>query len=236
MSTGDENTCPLLGVVIPVYHAGDQLSALLDQLKRCDLPTQVVVVQGGTADMSTASDSERDVFVIRSDRHGRGHQLRLGIAHLNTPWYLILHADSRLTGDWQQAVQRFITNVVHKDKAGYFDFQLNIDSRKARLLEQLVQWRCRVFGLPYGDQGLLIPRQLLELCGGVPDLPLMEDVQLARKLTRRRLKRIGVPLLTSARHYLEHGFVRRSAQNVLFLLLFYVGVKPVTLYRWYYRK
>src|SRR5580692_6192610 len=73
------------------------------------------------------------------------------------------------------------------NRAGYFQFALDIDDHRARRLERLVAWRCRKFALPYGDQGLLLSRKLLEAVGGINPLPLMEDVELVRRVGRQRL-------------------------------------------------
>src|SRR5215468_94765 len=75
-------------------------------------------------------------------------------------------------------------------RAGYFALTLDDESRSARRLERIVAWRCRVLALPYGDQGLLIARQLYDMVGGFRPLPLMEDVDLVRRLGRRHLARI----------------------------------------------
>lgn len=235
MHTKTDNSPVHLGVVIPVHQASEQLQQLIEQFARSTLPLKIVVVNGGRTELPAVDNELKRVSVIVTERHGRGYQLRLGTRHLNTPWYLMLHADSLLTDGWEKVIKQFITDTPALDQAGYFDFQLNTKNRKARMLEYLVLWRCRILGLPYGDQGLLIPARLLASCGGVPDIPLMEDVQLARKLSRRRLKRLGMPLQTSAQHYTEHGFLKRSAQNLVFLCLYFVGVKPETLHRWYYR-
>ena len=222
------------GVVIPVRHAGEHLKQLLQQFADANLSHQIVVVNSGSSDLSALTKKYAKVDLIQTDRPGRGYQIRLGIEHLQTPWYLLLHADSILTGDWDSAINQFVVDTPDADKAGYFDFRLDSADRMARILERLVNWRCYLLGLPYGDQGLLIPASLLAACGGVPDIPLMEDVHLARRITRGRLRRIGVPLRTSAQHYQQHGYVKRCAQNLIFLGLFLVGVKPATLHRWYY--
>ncbi len=234
MLTTSQSQSAELGVVIPVRHAGDHLYELLQQFSDTNLSHQIVVVNSGSTDLSDVTGEIANVDLIESDRPGRGYQIRLGIEHLQTPWYLLLHADSILTGDWDKAITQFVSDTPDTDKAGYFDFHLDSSDRLARILERLVNWRCHLLGLPYGDQGLLIPASLLTACGGVPDIPLMEDVHLARRITRDRLKRIGVPLKTSAQHYQQHGYVKRCAQNLIFLCLFLAGVKPATLHRWYY--
>ena len=85
--------------------------------------------------------------------------------------------------------------------------------RAARRLERLVAWRCRVLALPYGDQGLLISRALYEAVGGFRPLPLMEDVDLVRRLGRSRLPPLPVPAVTSAERWRREGWRRRSARN-----------------------
>ena len=87
--------------------------------------------------------------------------------------------------------------------------------------------------LPYGDQGLLIARALYEALGGFAALPLMEDVDLARRLGRRRLAPLGVPAYASARRYREGGYIRRPLRNLLCLSLYFVGVPTRHIVRLY---
>src|SRR6185437_3737014 len=93
-------------------------------------------------------------------------------------------------------------------------------------LERLVAWRCRVLGLPYGDQGLLIHRNLLEAVGGIKPLPLMEDVDIVRRLGRRRLTGLDATATTSTEKWDRDGWVRRSARNLACLLLWFLGAPP----------
>ena len=81
----------------------------------------------------------------------------------------------------------FLAAPEAESRAGYFDFALDDPTPAARRLERIVAWRCRVLALPYGDQGLLIARSLYDAVGGFAPLPLMEDVDLVRRLGRRRL-------------------------------------------------
>ena len=119
------------------------------------------------------------------------------------------------------------------DRAGYFRFALDSADPRARRLERLVAWRCRVFALPYGDQGLLISRALLEQVGGIRPLPLMEDVDLVRRLGRRRLAAIGAAAVTSAERWAKEGWTRRSARNLACLSLYLAGVPPRIIARLY---
>jgi hypothetical protein len=100
-----------------------------------------------------------------------------------------------------------------------------------------VAWRCRVLALPYGDQGLLIHRDLLAAVGGIRPLPLMEDVDLVRRLVRRggraRLVALDAVAVTSAERWRREGYAGRSARNLLCLSLWFAGVPPRIIARVY---
>ena len=107
------------------------------------------------------------------------------------------------------------------------------DPVTGRRLERLVAWRCRALALPYGDQGLLISRALYEAAGGFRPLPLMEDVDLVRRLGRRRLAALPVRAVTSAERWRREGWRRRSARNLACLSLWFLGVPPGAIKRLY---
>ncbi len=143
-----------------------------------------------------------------------------------------MHADTRLGPDWKTAVAEHVAQGA--DRAGYFRFTLDsADHPRARRLERLVAWRSRVLGLPYGDQGLLIHRDLLRSVGGMSAIPLMEDVDLVRRLGRGRLVALPADALTSAAKWERDGYLRRSARNLLCLSLWFAGVPPRLILRLY---
>jgi hypothetical protein len=118
-------------------------------------------------------------------------------------------------------------------RAGYFDLRLADPSPAARRIERLVASRCRALALPYGDQGLLISRELYRQCGGYRPLPLMEDVDLVRRLGRGRLAPIGFPIDASARRYKRDGYIARPLRNLLCLSLYFAGLPPRHIARLY---
>jgi hypothetical protein len=130
-------------------------------------------------------------------------------------------------------VAAFLSAPAAEGRAGYFDFALDDPAPAARRLEQAVAWRCWVLALPYGDQGLLIARRLYEAVGGFAPLPLMEDVDLVRRLGRRRLARIGMRCLASARRYRQGGYLRRPLRNLMCISLYFAGVPPARILRFY---
>jgi len=134
---------------------------------------------------------------------------------------------------WDSAVRCFVGAPDAAARAGYFALALDDPRPAARLLERLVAWRCRVLALPYGDQGLLIARTLYDSVGGFAALPLMEDVDLVRRLGRRRLMPIGALAIALATRYRRGGYFRRSLRNLLCLALYFAGVAPRWIVRLY---
>jgi rSAM/selenodomain-associated transferase 2 len=218
----------VLSVVIPTLNAAAALPATLAAL--ANAPDEVIVVDGGSMDGTAAIAAALGARVLAAPR-GRGIQLASGVAAATRPWLLLLHADTRLGRNWPAAATAHMR--ASPDRAAYFRFALDSDDRRARRLERLVAWRCHVLALPYGDQGLLIHRDLLRAVGGIPPLPLMEDVALVRRLGRHRLISIDVDAMTSAARWRRDGWYRRSARNLLCLALYFAGVPPRLIARLY---
>ncbi|WP_203072543.1 TIGR04283 family arsenosugar biosynthesis glycosyltransferase [Falsiroseomonas ponticola] len=214
-----------LSIVIPVLEAAATLPGTLAALG----PQDIVVADAGSADGTVAVAVAAGAQVVQAPR-GRGSQIAAGIEAAAGPWLLLLHADTRLAPGWQDAVRGAMRDA---SRAWHFRFALDDGSAAARRLERAVAWRCRILGLPYGDQGLLIHRDLLDAVGGMRPLPLMEDVDLVRRLGRARIGALDVPAVTSAARFRREGYLRRSARNLTCLALWFAGVSPATIQRIY---
>ena len=214
-----------ISVVIPTLDAADELPRALAALAGSASIREIIVSDGGSRDATVAIAHAAGARVVTGPR-GRGIQLIAGAAAATGEWLLFLHADCRLTPDWEKAVAAFIARPGASDRAGYFGFALDDPEPAARRLERIVAWRCRVFGLPYGDQGLLIARGLYDAVGGFAAIPLMEDVDFARRLGRHRIASIGTQAVSSARRYRRDGYLRRPLRNLLCLSLYFAGVPP----------
>jgi rSAM/selenodomain-associated transferase 2 len=216
-----------LSVVIPTLNAERTLEGTLDALG----PVHEIVVADADSTDSTAPVAARYSARVLQAPRGRGSQIAAGIAAARQDWLLVLHADTRLQPGWRPAAADHMRTYLNQ--AAYFRFALDSNDPRARRLERMVAWRCRVLALPYGDQGLLIHRDLLTQAGGMRVLPLMEDVDLIRRLGRRNLRALDATALTSAEKWQRDGWYRRSARNLCCLTLWFAGVPPRTIARIY---
>ena len=222
-----------ISVVIPTLNAETSLRRFLRCLHTSRFePDEVIVVDGGSTDdtQKIAHDSGTRLVVTDS---GRGLQLASGAAVSTGDWLLFLHADTIPEQDWGAEVMEFVSNTENAMRAAYFRYRLDHPSIVARLLERVVALRCRFLGLPYGDQGLLISRRLFESVGGYPEIPLMEDVAIVRKIGRRRLVALNCHARTSAIRYRRAGFMRRILRNQTCLALYFLGVSPQRIAKFY---
>ncbi len=145
---------------------------------------------------------------------------------------MFLHADTRLAAGWRGEVTREARDASYL--WGCFRLRLDTPAWQARLIERAVRVRVRLFRLPYGDQAMFVRRETLEALGGVPRLPLMEDVALARCFARLGPPyRSALSAVTSARRWERDGWWRRSARNVWLLTQYVLGVPPERLARTY---
>lgn len=222
-----------LVAVIPTLNAAENLARTLDAL--AGQVTGIVVADGGSTDGTVEAARAAGARVVTAPR-GRGTQLAAGAAAVEAPWILVIHADTRPGPGWRAAAEAFMADPSNADRAGFFRFALDDAAPQARRLERAVAWRCRVLGLPYGDQGLLIRRDFLERLGGFQPIPIMEDVDLVRRIGRRRLIALDADFVTSADRWRRDGWWRRSARNLACLALWFAGVSPERIARLYARR
>ena len=224
------DAAPKLIAVVPTLNAAAELPSALTSLNGIE----VVIADGGSADGTVALGRAGGSEVVEAPR-GRGAQLAAGAEAAiakGAAWLLFLHADTVLPNGWGEEAMGFIADEGNRNKAGIFRFGLDDDSASARRLEAAVAWRSRALALPYGDQGLLISRELYERIGFRP-LPIMEDVDIVRRLGRRRLHFMAGRAVTSAARFRRRGYLLRSTRNLFCLMLFFLGVPAPLIARIY---
>jgi len=222
-----------LSVIIPTLNAAEALKHSLPALTEglsAGLVRELIISDGGSTDATERIAEEAGAVLLSSSR-GRGGQLRHGAESANGEWLLFLHADTFLSPGWSAAVLAHIANV---EQAAHFRLSFAVKGFAPRIVAGWANVRSRVFCLPYGDQGLLISRVLYDGIGGYQDIPLMEDVAIARAL-KGRLTPLSVVATTSADRYLREGWLRRGTGNLITLCRYLTGADPDVLARSYNR-
>lgn len=218
-----------VSVIIPALDAARCLPDCIEAVRCAEA---IIVVDGGSRDGTVEVALACGARVVSAPR-GRGFQLKAGGAVASTEWLLFLHADTVLVPSWRAAFEAFAGNPQNARRAAVFTFALDDGSPQARRLEHLVRWRGEVLGLPYGDQGLLISRSFYDELGGYAVLPIMEDVDLIRRIGRGRLTVLASKAVTSADKWRRDGWTMRSGRNLTCLALYLVGVPPKRIVRLY---
>ncbi|PIE13195.1 MAG: glycosyl transferase [Rhodobacterales bacterium] len=223
-----------LSVVIPTLNAGRGLPPCLAALMEgveAGVIREVIMTDGGSGD-ATGLIAEEAGAVWLSGPAGRGGQIARGVDRAQGSWILILHADTELLPGWVAPVADHLAGSPMV--AGYGRLAFDRGGLPARIVAGWANLRSRLFGLPYGDQGLLVSARLLEEQGGFPDLPLMEDVAIARAL-RGRLIPLDFTARTDAGKYETEGWFRRGRRNLWTLCRYLCGVSPERLAQDYRR-
>ena len=205
-----------LSIVIPTLNAATTLESCLAALEA----DEVIVVDGGSTDATRAIAERAGARLVGASR-GRGIQLRAGAQAASGDWLLFLHGDTRLGPGWREAVER---HRARSCRPACFRFRLDDRAWQARLVEFGVGLRVRLLGLPYGDQGLLVARKAYDQAGGYRPWPLMEDVDLVRRLGRPVL--LAADAVTSAERWRRDGWLARSLRNLGLLTLYRLGLSP----------
>ena len=220
---------PTLGVVIPALNAADRLAATLQALDagRAMFDIDIVLVDGGSEDDTVRIAKAGGARVVSSDP-GRGLQLATGAEAVKGEGLLFLHADTVLSPDWARALRGAIEQPGADARAFYFRFALDDDNPGARGVERWVARRCERRNLPYGDQGLALPRDLYDNLGGFAPMRLMEDVNFITRIKHRcgyeNLMQLDAVALTSAARYQRDGYWVRPVRNALCLTMYFSGI------------
>ncbi|MDU8944935.1 TIGR04283 family arsenosugar biosynthesis glycosyltransferase [Ovoidimarina sediminis] len=221
-----------LSVIIPTLDAAEGLPGTLASLMsglQAGLIRELLISDGGSTD-ATIRIAEEVGARLLTGRPGRGAQLARGAERAGGDWLLFLHADTELSPGWTDAVEAHIARTP--DHAAHFRLAFRDGGTPGRIVAGWANLRARVLGLPFGDQGLLISRKTLDSIGGVPDLPLMEDVALARAL-KGRLRPLEAEARTSPARYQSEGWITRGTRNLALQVRFFLGADPAKLARRY---
>ncbi len=221
-----------ISVIIPTLNEREALPATLSGVAGTP-EVEVVVADGGSLDGTIEIARDWGCRVVNTSP-GRARQLNRGAEESQGEYLIFLHADTRLPGTFRGCVRE--TLAVPEVAAGAF--RLGIEGARGflRLIETGANRRSRYFQMPYGDQGIFMRSELFREVGGYPDLPIMEDFELIRRLRRRgRIALAPSSVLTSGRRWKDLGILRTTLLNQIVILAYLAGVRPTRIASWYRR-
>jgi len=217
-----------ISVIIPTLNAQTCLHYSLPTLAQGALEgviKELIIADGGSEDLTIKMAEEAGAVICKSAM-GRGTQMRAGAQMARGDWLLFLHADTQLSEGWIQEVRQFMARK--EERAAVFRLKFDKRGLAPALVAGGAMIRTRIFGVPYGDQGLFIPRGLYQDIGGFKEMVLFEDVDILRRLKRKGAG--GRPFVfksyakTSAARYEKRGYIRRVLTNFCCVMMYCAGV------------
>ena len=205
---------PTLSIIIPTLNEATHIPLLLADLNAWPYNFNLTIVDGGSVDLTISIAQIQGINILKSPKQNRGYQLKTGASNAKGEWLLFLHADSRLDPTWVKSLLKILKNKTSKNFAWYFDFRLKKDSLEFRILEIAVALRSHFLQRPYGDQGLLMHKDLYYLSGGFSSLKIMEDIDLISRVTKiTKVKRIKENIYTDDIKWTNSNIIKRALKN-----------------------
>jgi len=205
---------PTFSVIIPTLNEANHLPLLIADLNAFPYDFDLTIVDGGSKDLTISIAEIQGINVINSIKKNRGYQLKIGASKAKGDWLLFLHADSRLDPKWFNSFLKIVKDKTSKNFAWYFDFKIKKNNPQFRILELAVALRSHFLQRPYGDQGLLIHKDLYYLSGGYSSLKIMEDLDLITRITKtNKAKSIGEKIFTDDIKWSGSNIISRAIKN-----------------------
>ena len=224
---------PLISLVVPALNEEDHLKATLETL-RTGVNIEIIVVDGGSRDRTLELAAGDEVRLFQTGP-GRAGQMNVGAAQARGDILVFVHADTKLPFGYDLSLRR----AVNREGAlgGAFTFALERPFPGSRLVTRLVNLRSRYLRLPYGDQALFVRADVFARLGGYPEVPILEDVHLLRKIKARgEIVQIGLPAVTSGRRWEHLGLVKTTCVNQCIMIGDFLGISPHRLVKLYGKK
>ena len=227
---------PAVSVIVPVLHEAGRLDPLIDHVRQTAgaEPVEIILVDGSPDGESIGTVTRGQVTLLTAPA-GRARQMNAGAAAATGDFLLFLHADTRLPAGAFRRIAETLSDGRHG--AGAFDLRYDSERPSMRIIARAACLRSRLTRIPYGDQAHFFRRDYFEALGGYADIPFLEDVEIMRRIKSRR-ERICIlpePVVTSARRQQREGVLACTVRNGVVVALYYAGMSPERLARFYRR-
>jgi len=222
---------PMISVIVPSLNEGEGVIETLERVGRAP-GVELILADGGSTDDTLELAGSRGARIVSSSP-GRALQMNAGSAEARGDILLFLHADTLLPKGFQDQVRRALSQPGVAAGA----FRLRFRETRGfllRLVECTANWRASCLQMPFGDQAIFLTRRTFFEIGGYPQIPLMEDLELIRRLKRKgRILILPSYVKSSARRYQKDGTLKRIIINKLVFFGYFLGVSPEKLSGWY---
>lgn len=228
-----QNKFRKLSIIIITLNEEELIGGLLLSLRDFE-DIEIIVSDGGSIDRTLRVARKYTDKIIRGEK-GRGKQLNAGAALATGDILWFLHVDSTPPDNFRH----HILNTMGKPGVAGGAFTLEIDSHLSSLkfISRVVELRSLISGIPYGDQGIFVKRELFEKVNGFKNIPLMEDIEFGRRLKKEgKIEILSQKIKTCARAWERDGVLKTTLRNWVYVTLFFMGYSPHKLYARYYRK
>jgi rSAM/selenodomain-associated transferase 2/rSAM/selenodomain-associated transferase 1 len=219
-----------ISIIIPTLNEAGSIEATLREAER-GFNLEIIVADGQSQDETVQIARARGAIVLATPS-GRASQMNAGAALATGDILLFLHADTRLPLGFDVLIRQALAQP--STVGGAFELSIDAPSSGLRKIERLANWRSRRLHLPYGDQGIFMRADVFWGLGGFPDMAIMEDFEMARRLGKRgKVAIIPQPVITSARRWVTLGIGRTTLINQMVIAAYLLGVSPSRISRWY---
>ena len=214
-------------IIVPAFHEGENINALIESLNRLDSDHQSeIVIVDGAEEKDTLRAIDRNPVMKISSEKGRAKQMNAGASIARGEILIFLHADTDLP---IHALEKIHLLLERKEVVGgAFDLGIKSDRPIFKVIGKLSSWRSRLSRIPLGDQAIFIRREYFNRIGGYKEIPLMEDVELMRRIKRsgNKIWIFDERVMTSPRRWKKEGVICCTLRNWTLRALYFFGVSP----------
>ncbi|NPU84526.1 MAG: glycosyltransferase family 2 protein [Syntrophaceae bacterium] len=227
-------TRPDISVIVPVFGEEAGIGERIRRIRAVEAGAtpEILIVDGAPEGNTLKALADPDVIGLTAPQ-GRAVQMNRGAAQASGEILLFLHADTDLPDRAFSMIRRAMADETAA--AGAFDLSIRSPRMAFRVIERTASRRSRITRIPYGDQAIFLRRSYFQAIGGYREIPLMEDVDLMRRIKRRgdRVVFLEARVSTSARRWEREGILRCTLRNWTLIGLYLLGVSPGRLARFY---
>lgn len=221
-------------IIVPVFHEGERINDLIEYVNRLDSEgnSEIIIVDGAQEKDTLTAIRSNHVIKISSEQ-GRAKQMNAGASIARGEILVFLHADTELPTDALRKIGSFIEQKEYV--GGAFDLGIKSDKLIFKAIGTISSLRSRLNRIPFGDQAIFIRREYFNKMGGYKEIPLMEDVELLRRIKKSgdRIRIFHDRVMTSPRRWEREGVIYCTLRNWILQALYLSGVSPEKLTDFY---